>query len=82
MSRFLKILFLLAGILMFSCQKDNPVEETEVLTVDPSEINASASLSSYAVDVESNTKWTVSVSGATCASASWVTLGRTSSGMA
>lgn len=78
MSRFLKILFLLAGILMFSCQKDNPVEETEVLTVDPSEINASASLSSYAVDVESNTKWTVSVSGANGASASWVTLGRTS----
>ena len=50
---------LLAGAFIFSCQKENHPEVSEELAVNPVEIEASASLASYVMDVTSNARWTV-----------------------
>lgn len=75
----IKIIFLLlAGALMFSCQKENQPEVIEEISVAPAEIEATASLASYVMDVTSNAKWTVSVKGENGSEVSWATLSRTS----
>lgn len=69
---------LLAGALIFSCQKENYPEVSDELAVNPIEIEASASLASYVMDVTSNARWTVKVEGVDGADASWISLSRTS----
>ena len=63
---------------MCSCQKEQQPEVAEEISVSPAQIDATASLASYKIDVTSNVKWTVSVQGKDGADASWLTLGRTS----
>lgn len=75
----LKILFsLLAGAFHCSCQKESQPETPEELSVDPIEIQASASLATYGMEVISNTRWTVRVQGIDGADASWLSLSRSS----
>lgn len=74
----MRIFSLLAGILLFSCQKENSVPLNEELSVNPTEITVPSSLSSFSVNVFSNTKWTVKVERENGIDVTWLTLGRTS----
>ena len=69
---------LLAGALLFSCQKENQPEVEEEISVAPLEIEATASLASYVMEVSSNARWTVSMAGKNGTEISWATLSRTS----
>ena len=63
---------------MCSCQKEKQPEVAEEVSVSPAQIDATAALASYKIDVTSNVKWTVSVQAENDADVSWLTLGRSS----
>lgn len=63
---------LVAGVLLGSCQGNDPV--TEDILVSPEYIDAQAQMGSYKIQVTSNAKWSVSVEN----DLPWVTLDRSS----
>ena len=69
--------FFAGVILLGSCQKGGQTVE-ETLSVTPSTLNVGKDLSSYKLEVLSNTSWTVALTGDSGSEVSWATLGRSS----
>ena len=69
---------LLAGMFLVSCQKGDVQEVADEISVSVSEIQASASLASYSMEVSSNTRWNVSIEAEDVQEVIWATLSRTS----
>ena len=73
----LAYIFLAGALLIGSCQK-GPQKAEESFSVSPGKLDVGKELSSYTLEVVSNTSWTVVAEGGDGTAIAWATLGRSS----